>query len=197
MVIFDTENYKNMPAKGMLYLNLMDVDYILKKYGIDNLKKDIPEDYIDYMVEQLDIIDASDVLDMSYYGVLNMGIETEEDEKLLELLRSEVQDGNLLPKNKINKLKEDELNKLIEESFNIDELSEEELYKLRSYQMAKYVLKSLKKAKEIELRGYEDGYFEYNKYNMIVSNLRNMGLDGSIKDSNYFDVDVNRMNHNN
>ena len=79
MIFYDTDNYKNTKAKGMLYISLMDVDYLIEKYGLDDLKKDIPNDYIDYMDEELKKISDRDLLDISYYGALQMGIETEKD----------------------------------------------------------------------------------------------------------------------
>ena len=38
MVIFDNSNTYNGQVKGLLYLNFMDVDYLLTKYGEDELK---------------------------------------------------------------------------------------------------------------------------------------------------------------
>ena len=193
MVFYDTEN-TNKSFKGMLYISLMDVDYLVDKYGIDNLKMDVPNDYVEYMEEELERIKNNEPFDIAYYGALQMGIQTEEDEKLLEILKKEVQEGNLFSKKQLTKLKKEELDLLINELFRHSELSNEELYKLRSYQMVEYIIDKIKEAKDIEISGYEEGNFNYNKYKTITNNLHAIGLASNVKESNYFDVEV--LNNN-
>lgn len=189
MIFYDTDNYKNTKAKGMLYISLMDVDYLIEKYGLDDLKKDIPNDYIDYMDEELKKISDRDLLDISYYGALQMGIETEKDENLLELIRKEVQNGNLFPKKQLKKLSKDELETLIQELIKQDELTDEDLYKLRSYQMAVYIIDQITRAHDMQISGYTEGGFDVKKYKTIISNLDAIGLNSNIKESTYFDIE--------
>ena len=189
MIFYDTDNYKNTKAKGMLYISLMDVDYLIEKYGLDDLKKDIPNDYIDYMDEELKKISDRDLLDISYYGALQMGIETEKDENLLELIRKEVQNGNLFPKKQLKKLSKDELETLIQELIKQDELTDEDLYKLRSYQMAVYIIDQITRANDMQISGYTEGGFDVKKYKTIISNLDAIGLNSNIKESTYFDIE--------
>ena len=54
MVIFDTTNNFNNQIKGMLYISIMDVDYLMQKYQASVLKSMIPSDYVEAFEDELE-----------------------------------------------------------------------------------------------------------------------------------------------
>lgn len=38
MILFD-DRYQNDKVRGLLYMSIMDIDYIVTKFGMDNLKE--------------------------------------------------------------------------------------------------------------------------------------------------------------
>ena len=54
VVIFDTTNNFNNQIKGMLYMSMMDVDYLVQKYQISFLKSRIPLDYVETFEDELE-----------------------------------------------------------------------------------------------------------------------------------------------
>ena len=64
----------------------MDLDYIVSKYGIDTLKSQIPFDYIEVFQEELLNLKKETKFSVQYYSILTLGIETDIDEKLLNIL---------------------------------------------------------------------------------------------------------------
>ena len=202
MVIYDTENNYDNRIKGMLYLSLMDVDYLVSKYSMNKLQELISKDYADLFEEEIALLKMEDKLSYQYYSAISLGIENEEDLVLLELLAKEVKLGNIFTKKHLKSLSSEEIEQGIQE-INVkndlfDSLSLEELYKLRSYQMSKYITENINEAKKYlqimercctgdyvigEKGSYKNAQKEYKR---ILFNMEAIGLSDDICESNYF-----------
>lgn len=149
MVIYDVENNYDNKIKGMLYLSLIDVDYLVAKYGVVKLQELISKDYADLFEEEVDLLLMEDKPSCQYYPAVSLGIETEEDECLLELVAKEIKLGNMFTKRYLKTLTSEEINQGIQDiSAAVDEVSNlslEDLYRLRSYQSLNILLRILRK----------------------------------------------------
>ncbi len=188
MVIYDTNNNFNNSIKGMLHISMMDVDYLVHKYQLPGLKEMIPSDYVDAFESELEERKNEGQLSEQYYAILSLGIETDEDEELLRIIKSEVEQGNLFTKSDLQSIKRKDLEDLINPLKSREsELSDEELYKLRSYLMDKYIIESIEKAnRNLEAFKQFRSYTYSNSYNTIVTNLESIGLSKDIVELDYF-----------
>ena len=187
MVIYDTKNNYEGRIRGMLYLSLMDVDYLLKKYGEEELKKRLPNDYVDHFINELALRNGYDIISVQYYPVLNVGIETEADEELLKLIKEEVKQGNLYTKNTLVNIPKEELTLGINAlKPKTSLLNNEELYKLRSYMLSVYAQEMIDKANSKVQIGYETGYYSGEEFRQIVHDLKAIGASSEIEESDYF-----------
>ena len=73
MVIFDSTNNFNDQIKGMLHINLIDVDYLVKKYGLEKLREMISADYVDAFESELEQFKDADLYSNQYYCALSLG----------------------------------------------------------------------------------------------------------------------------
>ena len=203
MVIYDTKNNNGGLAKGQLHLNVIDIDYIVSKYGIDELSKLIPQDYVDSFQEELNKIKNEHNLSHQYYLSTYFRIDTKHDEKLLYIIQSEIDAGVIFTKKELSEIKEGDLDSKISEiltlSYNSEDLKPDQLYKLRSYKMAQFVFddfNSCKKLEEISLRDESSVRREEAKTGYFASrnNLIYMGLSEDIYESNYFESKINTYN---
>ncbi len=193
MIIFDTKNNYDGQIKGMLYLSMMDVDYLMKKYGSEDLKKMIPVDYVEHFESELRDREKEDAFSIQYYAILSLGIENENDERLLTLLSQEVEMGNLLTKSQLSKLPEEKLENLIAElQEEKEEKSLEDIYRLRSFMMAKFILTSIGDYNKSVERAYQGIGLIPNQANIIETskNWKAMGVSSDIEESNYFEKAV-------
>ena len=190
MVIFDNSNTYNGQVKGLLYLNFMDVDYLLTKYGEDELKKKLPHDYVDHFLAEQSRRNGLDKLDVQYYPILYVAIQTDEDEELLRLIKEEVKEGNLYTKSYLTGITVDTLDNEIRRLLaKKDKLNNEELYALRSYMLSKYVNDNIDKANEYTKEDQECGAFvHYYEFNQITEDLKKVGASSEIKESDYFSI---------
>jgi hypothetical protein len=190
MVIFDNSNTYNGQVKGLLYLNFMDVDYLLTKYGEDELKKRLPHDYVDHFLIEQSRRDGLDKLDVQYYPILYVAIQTDEDEELLRLIKEEVKEGNLYTKSYLTGITVDTLdNEIRRLHAKKDKLNNEELYALRSYMLSKYVNDNIDKANEYTKEAQEcGGFVHYYEFNQITEDLKKVGASSEIKESDYFSI---------
>ncbi len=190
MVIFDNSNTYNGQIKGLLYLNFMDVDYLLTKYGEDELKKRLPHDYVDHFLAEQTRRDGLDKLDVQYYPILYVAIQTDEDEELLRLIKEEVKEGNLYTKSYLTGITVDTLDNEIRRLLaKKDKLNNEELYVLRSYMLSKYVNDNIDKANEYTKEAQEcGGFVHYYEFNQITEDLKKVGASSEIKESDYFSI---------
>ena len=187
MVIYDTKNNYEGRIRGMLYLSLMDVDYLLKKYGEEELKKRLPNDYVDHFINELALRNGYDIISVQYYPVLNVGIETEADEELLKLIKEEVKQGNLYTKSTLVSIPKEELTLGINAlKPKTSLLNNEELYKLRSYMLSVYAQEMIDKANSKVQIGYETGYYSGEEFRQIVHDLKAIGASSEIEESDYF-----------
>lgn len=187
MVIYDTKNNYEGRIRGMLYLSLMDVDYLLKKYGEEELKKRLPNDYVDHFINELALRNGYDIISVQYYPVLNVGIETEADEELLKLIKEEVKQGNLYTKSTLVSIPKEELTLGINAlKPKTSLLNNEELYKLRSYMLSVYAQAMIDKANSKVQIGYETGYYSGEEFRQIVHDLKAIGASSEIEESDYF-----------
>lgn len=190
MVIFDNSNTYNGQVKGLLYFNFMDVDYLLTKYGEDELKKRLPHDYVDHFLAEQSRRNGLDKLDVQYYPILYVAIQTDEDEELLRLIKEEVKEGNLYTKSYLTGITVDTLDNEIRRLLaKKDKLNNEELYALRSYMLSKYVNDNIDKANEYTKESQECGWFvHYYEFNQITEDLKKVGASSEIKESDYFSI---------
>ena len=119
MVIFDTTNNFNGQIKGMLYMSIMDVDYLVQKYQIPFLKSIIPLDYVEVFEDELEQRKNEYSLSVQYYSVLRLGIETAKDEELLRIIKNEVELGNLFTRSHLKSISRADLKNFIESLFSI------------------------------------------------------------------------------
>ena len=194
MVIFDTENNNKGKAKGRLHLNVMDIDYIVSKYGIDELSKFIHMDYIDCFKRELNKRKGEDAFSVQYFASLNLGIESEYDENLLNLIKSEVADGMMFTKKDLVSMDETELDQIIDEIECVStNYSQENLYKIRSYKMVKFISQNIAESQDI-IRKLHEPYPSEDRadleleYRTIMKNLVFIGLSKDIAESDYFSV---------
>ena len=201
MIIYDTKDNYNNQIKGMLYLSIIDVDYLVSKYTIDGLKRIISEDYVEVFKEELLLVSYYRKLSNQYYPVLTLGVENDKDEKLLSILAEEVKNGNMFTREQLRKIPQDEIEKRLSkfDVTEIDEMSFEDIYKLRSYQMSKYIYEEIEEANKYVKIMYEEQtdygfrnapkykYAESN-YKVINKNMESLGLSSDIYDSDYFEV---------
>lgn len=190
MVIFDSTNNYDNQIKGMLYLNMMDVDYLMSKYSSETLKAMIPLDYVETFESELKQRLKEDKLSIQYYSILTLGIETEEDEELLRIIKNEVAEGNLFTKKALQSIKREELSDLVSPlEDGVDLLTFVELYKLRSYHMVEFILDSIDKSDRALERLYNHsnmpGLLDF--YRSINVNLEAIGLSSKIVESDYFE----------
>lgn len=190
MVIFDNSNTYNGQVKGLLYLNFIDVDYLLTKYGEDELKKRLPHDYVDHFLAEQTRRIGLDKLDVQYYPILYVAIQTDEDEELLRLIKEEVKEGKLYTKSYLTGIPietiYDRITKLLSKK---DNLSNEELYELRSYMLSKYVNDNINRANEYTRDDQEIGYFaHFKEFEQITANLKKVGASSEIEESDYFSI---------
>ena len=189
MVIFDTTNNFNGRIKGMLYMSIMDVDYLVKKYQIPFLKSRIPLDYVEAYKEKKKKKKNEYSLSVQYYSVLPLGIETAEDEELLSIIKNEVEQGNLFTRSHLQSISRADLKDLIKSlKIKVGPLSIEELYQLRSYMMSEYIFDQIELANKYVKRLYEYSAQRgtLDEYQNIISNLEAMGASSEIIESDYF-----------
>lgn len=189
MVIFDNINNFNNQIKGMLYISIMDVDYLIQKYQPSVLKSIIPTDYVEAFEEELEQIKNEHKLSKNYYSILSLAIETDKDEELLKLIKSEIEQGNLFTKNNLQYINREDLEDLIKPlKSNVTKLGNEELYKLRSYMMSEYILDTIEMANRYVKKLYDHTALSgtLDSYKKMVSNLEIMGLSSEITESDYF-----------
>lgn len=192
MIIYDTKNNFDGRIKGMLYMSMMDVDYLVKKYGVPELKEMIPEDYVDGFINELDARQEEKLLSPQYYSILPLGIETERDEKLLSLLSQEVEMGNLFTKGQLSSITLEELEKRIEDLEDArlcpEEASLEDLYKLRSFMMARFIITSIESYNHSVEMAYLGTTIINCQRNILnrSHDFEAMGITGNIEESEYF-----------
>ena len=184
MVVFDNTNNFNNRIKGILYISMMDIDFLMQKYSNEELKNVIPLDYLESFEKNLKKLENEPNLSIQYYSVLPLGIETEKDEELLKIIKSEVEQGNLFTKKELKEFKLDELKVLIENLMEEDLISIKELYKLRSYMMADFIIEEIGKANKLIESLFLTNTHESAKE--IYLNLKHMGLSSEIVESDYF-----------
>ncbi len=186
MVIFDNSNTYNGQIKGLLYLSFIDVDYLLTKYGEDELKKRLPHDYVDHFLSEQSRRNGLDKLD----PILYVAIQTDEDEELLRLIKEEVKEGKLYTKSYLTGITVDTLDNEIRRLLaKKDKLNNEELYALRSYMLSKYVNDNINRANEYTRDDQEIGYFaHFKEFEQITANLKKVGASSEIKESDYFSI---------
>ena len=223
MVIYDTENNYNGKILGTLYLSVADAEYLEKKYTTKELYNLISYDYAETIHEEADLASMEGPLSVQYYAAITLGIENERDERLIKILREEILEGNLFTKSSLEGITESVANDLITELLKDKEVSFksqikegltrvtyqlktydltlEELYKLRSYEMVKYILRSIDEAnRQRSIMNESIGNYDFNdekayhrandKLLQIIRNLENLGLSGDIKESTYFKADT-------
>lgn len=193
MIIFDTNNNFDGKIKGMLYLSLMDADYLVKKYGVEELKGMIPEDYALHLASEVERHKNERTYSPQYYAVIKLGIESEDDERILFLLSQEVEMGNLFTKSQLSSLSEEKVNTLVCELENKEEPDNIDVtYKLRSFMMARYILSSIDSFNRSVDKAYQGIGIIPNEMNIIQTNKNweNMGVSSDIKESAYFDKAV-------
>lgn len=189
MVIFDTTNNFNGQIKGMLYMSIMDVDYLVQKYQIPFLKSIIPLDYVEVFEDELEQRKNEYSLSVQYYSVLRLGIETAKDEELLKIIKNEVELGNLFTRSHLKSISRADLKNFIESLKNrVGPLSIEELYQLRSYMMSEFISDAIEVANRCVKRLYDHTALPgtVDSYENIVSNLEFMGASSEIIESDYF-----------
>lgn len=189
MVIYDNVSCKGTEFRGILYMNAFDADYLIKKYGVNGLKEAIPYDYIDLLDENVKMPQSVDQFSEYYYPLLNLGIQTDEDENLLKLIKSEVKQGNMFTRKKLISIPCATLPDRIAELEEKGISSLEDIYKKRSYQLSKWINQKMELVRKIEAEGYESGYFDYNEFSRTTHNLKAVGASSNIIDSDYFDVE--------
>lgn len=199
MVIFDNTNNFNNTIKGILYINMMDVDYLMNKYQSALLNSMVLSDYIEVFNQELDQIKNQNKLSEQYYSILSLGIETDEDEQLLKIIKREVEQGNLFTKSLLKSINNDNLKLLIKLlKNNIKQLGNEGLYKLRSYMMAEYIFDIIEISNIYLEKSYDHDISPgtLKLYKNIVSNLEFMGFSSEIVESDYFNDDKVLIKHN-
>jgi len=188
MVIFDNTTNFNNRIKGMLYISIMDIDYLMTKYE-SLLKSTIPSDYFEAFLKELEQRKNEDKLSEQYYSILRLGIETDEDEELLKIIKEEVQKQNLFTKSNLDSINREDLENLIKPlKNNVENLNNEELYKLRSYMMSEYIFDLLDQLNIYNMRLYSHAVIlgTSESYKDVISNLENIGLSSNIVESDYF-----------
>lgn len=193
MVIYDTKDNYDGTIKGRLYMSMIDVDYLVKKYGSSELRGMIPEDYVEAFENELKKRERERIFSPQYYAMLPIGIETEEDERLLSLLSQEVEMGNIFAKSQLSSLTIEQLASEIKElngvKLNPREASLEDIYKLRSFMMAEFIITSIQGFN----RSVDKAYLGINIRNSqrdIINNSNNfkaLGITSDITESEYFD----------
>ena len=189
VVIFDTTNSFNNQIKGMLYMSMMDVDYLVQKYQISFLKSRIPLDYVETFEDELEQRKNEYRLSVQYYSILALGIETAEDEELLKIIKNEVEQGNLFTRSHLQSISREDLKDLIKSlGDHFAQLSNEELYQLRSYMMSEYIFGEIELANIYVQQLYENTARRgtLDEYKNIISNLRTIGASSEIIESDYF-----------
>ena len=189
MVIFDTTNNFNGQIKGMLYMSMMDVDYLAQKYQISFLKSRIPLDYVEAFEDELEQRKNEYRLSVQYYSILTLGIETAEDEELLKIIKNEVEQGNLFTRSHLQSISREDLKDLIKSlGSHLAQLSNEELYQLRSYMMSEYIFNEIELANIFVQQLYEHTARRgtLDDYKNIISNLESIGASSEIIESDYF-----------
>lgn len=203
MVIYDTEKkYINKTSgvpseiRGILYLNIYDIDYLVSKYSIEELKELIPNDYVKEFEDGLFIISTQDKLSQEYFSIIPLPIETDEDETLLDIIRKEVDEGNMFTKKQLKHLTKEQIDEVNCQNINL--ISYEELYKIRSYKMLRYILKISTIANEYMKIRYENvTYYNSinetrfksaeNEHKKCLKDLEVVGFSSSIIESDYFE----------
>lgn len=199
MVIYDKNNNNGGLSKGTLYLSIMDIDYIVLKYGISYLFEQLPEDYVECFINELKSREKEDKLSIQYYPTLQLGIETEEDTRLLEIISEEVKNGNLCTKKELQSLSLEELEKRLSDmeyvKQNINSATLEEIYRYRSYEMSKFIINCINDSNLLVSKMYEaqaNGNVRhhnnlYKEYCANVENLQFIGVSSDIQESDYFE----------
>lgn len=196
MVIYDTKNNYDGMIKGRLYISMLDVDYLVKKYGTSTLREMIPEDYVDAFEKELKARERERILSPQYYAILPIGIENEDDERLLSLLSQEVEMGNMLTKSQLSSLTLEELEEKMESLESVKlrpkDASIEDLYKLRSYQMSEFIMTSIQSFNNSVRRAYLGVGIQNSERDIInrSKDFEAMGITSDIEESDYFDKAV-------
>ena len=170
-------------------MSMMDVDYLVQKYQTSFLKSRIPLDYVETFEDELEQRKNEDRLSVQYYSILALGIETAEDEELLKIIKNEVEQGNLFTRCHLQSISREDLKDLIKSLRNhFAQLSNEELYQLRSYMMSEYIFGEIELANIYVQQLYENTARRgtLDDYKNIISNLEAIGASSEIIESDYF-----------
>lgn len=197
MVILDEKNKTYGLDTNLLYLSFYDIDYLVNKYGVELLKGKLPESYIEGFLNILDLVKNEEELSCEYYAIAPLAITYDEID-LLDIISREISEGNMFTKSQLCDLAKENLNIKIFEIKNKakeNNLTAEELYKLRTYSLIEFVETARKKAKlsdylifngidvSMEIRK-KNAEIDYDNYTSI---LNAVGLNENISESNYFE----------
>lgn len=205
MVLYDNRNIDGENISGILYLSLMDIDYLISKYGIENLALVLPEYFLSYFADVLAMHEKEILISSKYFYALKLKISKKEDENLLELLHNEIRSSNLMTRKELESLSDKDIkfelkklrNKIIateiedlrmlgEQSVTTGEkFTIEDLYRIRSLKMAMFISKEQKIIKKLDHLG--DKKIKHLSQNEEhIKNLKEMAISPTIYESPYF-----------
>lgn len=203
MVIYDTKNNYENRILGMLYLSVADADYLLNKYTKKGIYEMISTDYAQTFYEEADLASMEGPLSVQYGAIISLGIENERDERIITLIKQEIEEGVIFTKSSLENITESDAHDLISELLKGNEsstsamlkdnktrvtyqgdtydLSNEDLYRLRNYLLVLNILEHIEDAKKYKARidatfgNYEYDEREYQRYhNKYMQVIRNL-----------------------
>lgn len=193
MVIFDTKN-KTKNTLGTLYLSVSDIDYLIKKYGKSILPKKIEKIIKEYFNDE-DYY-SNDPCDCSYafYAIVPINITNKEVE-FLKIIKEEIKKGNIFTRKLLTTIPEKIIDSRLDELAIIKkkrELSNEELYMLRSFTLASLIAEVKNDILTI-LDGWDkDKLYDVCAYKECIDDLKQVGIDSKIYESDYFKLKIKK-----
>lgn len=140
MIVYDQTHTMDGLYKGNLYMNIMDIDYLLSTYGEDYLLTILSPDFVKALQSELEKRKNDHSLS-SYYPIFSFWIDygNDKDERLLTILEKEIKMGNMFTKSDLIHFDKNALKGMLE-GFDLSieglaKLSPIKLYRVRTFSM--------------------------------------------------------------
>ena len=190
MVIFDTEN-KRKSDIGLLYLNLLDLDYLSGKFKLEKIMSFIPKEKRDIILNKL-MRAAGDEWSEEFSSLVCIPIRDKQIE-LLDIIKKEIQKGNLFTREQLTNLSEKDIDDGLNDAQKDYPMSVNKLYKLRSYILASQILEDKKRVCLVLDKWDKDNLYDVYTYKMILDRLSFIGVTHKIHESDYFKEDAKEL----
>lgn len=185
MIIYDKDNNDNGRSQGTLYMQGMDILFLISNFDKELLLKKMASDFFEYIM-QVSAKITSEVSKSKREFLLReshqFGIEFSEiDSEFKNFIESLVSENILYSRERLSAIPMDDVESKIALFTEVKRKNADNLaatYELSSLQFSKYVFEEIEKYNELVIKLYECplNYSIFEDMQRISTNLKSMGL---------------------